>query len=250
MTFLRRPVVHPRRVWAGTIVGGAGVCTIGLGLTVTPGWTTWMGVGMVVVGVVLMWWSGAVADIHGQEHGGPKAELDDIIENEPYRGTLPTDRHDEPDALRDAECSTPSSAYTELAQPPATVPARDVVRAAGGGVLISGAWLLVTLPRLAMEPQNHDVGLRQAVAGIALVLLGIRLLMVRGSRPALTAAAAAAVSCALLATVVIWWPASHRAATFGLVGSGLTLASVTTALTAWWRSRGSTESRWVGDTHD
>jgi hypothetical protein len=204
-----------------------GVITIGLALTIVPDWFVWVGVGLLVVGALVTWWSGGLADIHGQGHGGPGAELDDVSSGDSYVGTLPTDQNTGREVRKDAWRSTAAADAAMQSGLGSGMDPTRLARAASAGVLLSGAWLAVTLATFAMEPSNHGPALRQAGAGLVVILVGVHLLTSRATRAG--AGVAAVVSALFLLSLAVWWPDRTWAGVVGLVGGGVGLVAACVA---------------------
>lgn len=225
---LARRVVRPPRVWMGIGTALVGMIVIGVALVTPVQWIAFIGVVLVIAGGALAWWNGVLADAHG---GGMRGEGDDELPDDAHVGTLPGDRLEDERAVTDAaraEAALASAEGDERVSPPLS--AFDRGRAAAGALAIGAAWLVLTLPTFALEPENHDPGLRQGAVAIVVALSALRM-MVAG--PTLRwATAAAAASALLLVSLAIWWPELTGPRVAGLVGGMVSLGAAAAVVIA------------------
>ncbi len=223
---LARRVVRPHRVWWGVGAALVGMIVIGVALVTPVQWVAFVGVAIVIAGGAFAWWNGVLADAHG---GGMEASTGEELPDDAHVGTLPSDRLHDERAVTDAARTEAAAASVEgeaRAQPrPSPL---EQGRVAGGVLAIGAAWLVLTLPTFALEPENHDPGLRQAAAAIVVALAAVRMVV---AGPTLRwALAAAAASALLLISLAVWWPDFTGPRVAGVVGGMVALGAAASAI--------------------
>ncbi len=225
---LARRVVRPPRVWIGIGSALVGMVVIGVALVSSVPWIAFIGAGIVIAGGTFAWWNGVLADAHG---GGMAASAEEEIPDDAHVGTLPGDRLHDERAVTDAARAEAAAASVEGEARVAPRPTRfERGRAAAGLLAIGAAWLVLTLPTFALEPENHDPGLRQGAAAIVVALAAVRMVVAGPTlRWALTAATASAL---LLVSLAIWWPDFTGPRVAGLVGGMVSLGAAASVIVA------------------
>ncbi|MGJ9422965.1 hypothetical protein [Aeromicrobium sp. CF3.5] len=225
---LARRVVRPPRVWMGVGAALVGMIVIGVALVTPAQWIAFVGAVIVIAGGMFAWWNGVLADAHG---GGMASTAEEELPEDAHVGTLPGDRlHDEravSDAAR-AEAAVASVEGEPRLSPPLSRFERG--RAAALVLAVCAAWLVLTLPTFALEPENHDPGLRQAAAAIVVALAAIRMVV---TGPTIRWALAAAIaSLLLLVSLAVWWPDFNGPRIAGVVGGMVSLGAAASVIVA------------------
>lgn len=225
---LARRVVRPPRVWMGIGTALVGMIVIGVALMTPAEWIAFVGVVIVIAGGVFAWWNGVLADAHG---GGMASTADEELPDDAHVGTLPGDRLHDERAVTDAartEAAVASAEGSPRVPPPVSRFERG--RAAALVLAIGGAWLVLTLPSFALEPENHDPGLRQGAVAIVVALAAVRMVV---TGPTTTwALAAGTASLLLLISLAVWWPEFTGPRVAGLVGGMVSLGAAASVIVA------------------